>query len=547
MAEVAASLVGERIRASDLQRLSAYMPETVFLMGCDMRHVSERIKALDRAKHLSIGNIIYATPGVWVRIPSFHIQTRMVTNGEYRRFLQDIGEDGVPIVEQAALWRYVWDDLAMRVQAISMPFRNADGTVTQHEEDYRACRDFLQAYVNSIKFECQRLLISGGEPVEGEDAADGGSLTFKSDGSGTQVVPVPRGAVLERLFSLAEYMLRGRGADEDDNGSARTETAERLAREYPDPASVIRDVERIEDGILKAYESRTDRRFRQLLQQKKLEVETVVFLRRFKAAVQKASSLHAPLPIGEILYPRYWTSPSGPAGGGQKAMFGRKSKRVPWEDLPVVGITVYEAAAYCAWLAERAGVDVQLPTEAQMERASSWPQGEGIRAEARMVVDASWKHLFPWQGHNERDFNFYFGKRGEEIDYYFVPDKALYERLVKDTSRPLHDGKSIAMLEGFGWQWTCERYDESERRYGRFQDANYPLFDRLEVFEEGGNGPVPVYDYKPWRDVQSGFYVLKGSPEVIGGPGLTVRRYAAYPLRGYRNVGFRWVVPGFGE
>ncbi|MCX7803586.1 MAG: formylglycine-generating enzyme family protein [Planctomycetota bacterium] len=544
MAEESPGLVGERIRASDLQRLSVHMPETVFLMGCDMRHVAEHIRAMDRARHLSASNIVYATPGVWVHLPSYHIQTRMVTNGEYRRFLQDVGEDGVPIVDRTDLWRYVWDDLAMRVQSVNMPFRQADGTVTQHEEDYRACRNFLQAYVNSIRFECQRLLISGGEPAEEKDS-DGSSLAFRSEGDGTVVVSVPRGAVLERLFRLAEYMLRGRGAEEDGDG-AWAETAEELAREYPDPASVVRDIDRIEDGVLRAYESRTDRRFRQLLQQKKLEVETVIFLRRFKAAVRKAPSLHAPLSVGEVLYPRYWTSPAGAAGGGQKAMFGHK-KKVPWEDLPVVGITVYEAAAYCAWLAERAGADVQLPTEAQMERASSWPQGEGISAEARMTVNPSWKHLFPWQGHNDRDFNFYFGKRGEEIDYYFVPDRTLYEKLVGDTLRPLPDGKSIAMLEGFGWQWTCERYDEAERRYSRFQDPNYPRFERLEVFEEGKEEPVPVYDYKPWKDVQSGFYVLKGSPEILGGPGLTVRRYAAYPLRGYRNVGFRWVVSGFGE
>ena len=37
---------------------------------------------------------------------------------------------------------------------------------------------------------------------------------------------------------------------------------------------------------------------------------------------------------------------------------------------------------------------------------------------------------------------------------------------------------------------------------------------------------------------------LKGSPDVIGGPGLTTRRYAAYPFRGYRNIGFRLVAKG---
>jgi hypothetical protein len=71
---------------------------------------------------------------------------------------------------------------------------------------------------------------------------------------------------------------------------------------------------------------------------------------------------------------------------------------------------------------------------------------------------------------------------------------------------------------------------------------DHPRYTALKVTEKGETTPLTAYKYKPQLSVALSHFVLKGSPEIIGGPGLTVRRYAAYPLRGYNNVGFRWIV-----
>ena len=46
------------------------------------------------------------------------------------------------------------------------------------------------------------------------------------------------------------------------------------------------------------------------------------------------------------------------------------SSRFGGENQPVIGVTWYEAAAYCCWLGEVSGNDIALPSEAQWERAA---------------------------------------------------------------------------------------------------------------------------------------------------------------------------------
>lgn len=64
-------------------------------------------------------------------------------------------------------------------------------------------------------------------------------------------------------------------------------------------------------------------------------------------------------------------------------------------DLPVVGVSWYEAAAFARWLALETGVPWRLPTEAEWEAAARGPEGEAPRPRNYNTVERGIGRAWP--------------------------------------------------------------------------------------------------------------------------------------------------------
>jgi formylglycine-generating enzyme required for sulfatase activity len=107
----------------------------------------------------------------------------------------------------------------------------------------------------------------------------------------------------------------------------------------------------------------------------------------------------APVTVGEYrlfingngyCQPRFWTS----AGWDWREHAQRTSpdfwNETPWcdaDDLPIIGVSWYEAVAYCRWLAHHISEEIRLPSEPEWERSARgdtgwlYPWGRAFDAE----------------------------------------------------------------------------------------------------------------------------------------------------------------------
>ncbi len=133
--------------------------------------------------------------------------------------------------------------------------------------------------------------------------------------------------------------------------------------------------------------------------------------------------------------PRWWSK----EGWKYREKENRECPRY-WDDArfnnplqPVVGVSWYEAEAYCKWLKEETGRDYRLPTEEEWEKAASGMKGK----------------VYPW---------------GKEFD----PRKAntVESQLGATTPVMMYPaGKSdyeVFDLSGNVWEWTSSKYSDKE-------------------------------------------------------------------------------------
>jgi formylglycine-generating enzyme required for sulfatase activity len=101
---------------------------------------------------------------------------------------------------------------------------------------------------------------------------------------------------------------------------------------------------------------------------------------------------------------RHWTD-----AGWRWREAGSVAQPEFWDDelwagddrLPVVGVSWYEAYAYCQWLSEATGRDCRLPTEAEWEKAARgtdgrlFPWGDAFDASRCNTRASGWKRTMP--------------------------------------------------------------------------------------------------------------------------------------------------------
>jgi len=151
------------------------------------------------------------------------------------------------------------------------------------------------------------------------------------------------------------------------------------------------------------------------------------------------------------------------------------------DDHPVIGISWYEAEAFCNWYGDKIDAEVRLPTEAEWEKAARWsdpaPQnGIGSR--------------YPWG--DQLLENYYNGRGAEDGFVYCAPVNSFDEGIS-------HYG--IYHLCGNVWEWCLDWYGEDYYKEYYYSDEENPLGPVLspvnyKVVRGGDCGPCFAESYR---------------------------------------------------
>lgn len=502
-----------------------YLEDTVFPLGYDPAWIREPLREMDRQTNLGLASLLASTPPKWVGVDGFFMAPSLVTNEAYLAFIHDVDKKGRRVYDDSRLWSRVWEPsgLGLGISQASRWDQTPDGQALQLQERYRGAGGFVDAYLHSLEMEAERLLrrLRQETRIRSAEHADADNLPQR----------------LQRAFAGMRWYLRGVLAHPVEE------------RPYPDGLDggkeFDRDISEITKSLLsglpvlsgvapQSFEARYLQR----------QVEPLVFLRRVRRALYSDPSRDH-MALHEVLYPRNWEDCKGDAKADDTGFFDSNKNRdeVLWEERPVYGVSLYEAAAYCLWASIRLerGHEIRLPNEAEFERAASWDPAETMARTGDLTPDPRAKDLLPWGDNGGLGFHHVFGQAGFNLDDMLASAGTLTSILDR-SARKLRNGGRLDMLLGFGWQWTMDRHDTSERGYSRFSDPIYPRLPGTRVRPHSGGGPASeVYAYTPQSDRAHSLFVVRGAPPLLGGTGLTTRRFALYPLRGYPHVSFRWV------
>jgi len=159
----------------------------------------------------------------------------------------------------------------------------------------------------------------------------------------------------------------------------------------------------------------------------------------------------------EAIADKYWTAGKGFHGGNLPPYWADSRWNNPSQ--PVVGVSWYEAVAYCRWLTATCadGYVYRLPTEAEWERAARWgntplPVGEGIG-----------ERVYPWGAGDDEWREGYCNSK--EAGLEVTSPVGLF---------PLGAAKGdIHDMVGNVYEWCGDWYGEDY--YAQSQDAHNPI------------------------------------------------------------------------
>lgn len=179
----------------------------------------------------------------------------------------------------------------------------------------------------------------------------------------------------------------------------------------------------------------------------------------------------------------YWTQ----AGWNWKEKEGRAQPDL-WQDerfsapaQPVVGVSWYEAVAYCKWLAAKTGRPYRLPTEAEWEKAAAWGAG------------AKTKRRFPW------------GEQPPTAELCNFGGNAGQPTPVGQYSPQGDSACGCADMAGNVWEWCSTKWVGDYRDYRPDDDLEG---DAPRVVRGGSFGNDPVFVRCSARDWYGPLYRL---------------------------------------